>query len=162
MKSYETLKTIFKNERLGSFVFWFGILVFVDQLAKYFAFRFIKTESVISVSDVSLFGLQLYKNYDFAFSLPVLFPVIIGIYLVVLFVIFRYVWKNFTKFDSRSFVAWVFILSGALSNVVERIFFGYVKDFVYILGGGIFNFADFYILFGIVLLFSLEFRRKKL
>ena len=55
-------------------------------------------------------------------------------------------------------IAWVMILSGACSNVTERIVLGYVKDWIYITRfglTGIYNLAAGYILIGIVLLLLL-------
>lgn len=156
------IKKIFQNERVRSFVFWFTGLLLLDQLAKFFAFRFISEPGYLSLSAERIIGMQLFKNFDFAFSLPLPQTLIFIIYAVVLVMISSYVKKNFNLFDAKSFLAWTFIISGAISNIVERVITGYVKDFFYIIGGGIFNFADFYILFGIALLFYVEFRREKL
>ncbi len=52
-------------------------------------------------------------------------------------------------------ISWVLILSGAISNIIERLLFGYVKDWFYVswLGYiGVYNLADGYILVGIILL----------
>lgn len=156
------IKHIFENERVRSFVFWFAGFVLLDQIAKIFAFRFTNEAHYIVVIGERILGVQLFKNYDFAFSVPIPTSLIFFIYFVVLALILVYVKKNFSEFDIKSFWAWTLILSGALSNIVERVITSYVKDFIFIYGGGIFNFADFYILFGIVVLLYVEFSRKKL
>ncbi len=156
------IKNIFQNERVRSFVFWFTGLALLDQILKFFAFRFVSEAHHVFLNGERIVGLQLFKNYDFAFSLPLPQILIFVIYAVVLAVIFRYIKNHFNSFDAKSFLAWTFIVCGAVSNIVERVVTGYVKDFIYIIGGGIFNLADFYILFGIALLFYVEFRREKL
>lgn len=127
---------LFKNERNQNiaFVFCFAILVFLDQFFK-------KILSAVS-----------YYNDKFAFSLPLSQQVIYIIYSAVLLGIFSYLSRNYQNLNFRSKLAWVLILAGAFSNIVERILFGKVGDFIYIrLFGltGIYNLADFYILAGV-------------
>ena len=162
MGRQSVIKDIFKNERVRSFVFWFTGLVLLDQIIKFVVFRFVSVARHVVLNEEQILGIQLLKNFDFAFSLRVPEPIIFLIYIVVLAVMLIYIKNNFRTFDAKSILAWTFIVSGAISNIVERVIFGYVKDFIYIVGGGIFNFADFYILFGIALLFYIEFRREKL
>lgn len=162
MGRQSVIKDIFKNERVRSFVFWFTGLVLLDQIIKFVVFRFVSVARHVVLNEEQILGIQLLKNFDFAFSLRVPEPIIFLIYIVVLAVMLIYIKNNFRTFDAKSILAWTFIVSGAISNIVERVIFGYVKDFIYIVGGGIFNFADFYILFGIALLFYIEFRREKI
>lgn len=154
------IKNIFQNERVRSFVFWFVGLVVLDQLIKFLAFHYLKSSLYFFVSDERVLGLQLFKNYNFAFSLPLSQVIIFLIYGIVLAVLIWYVKKNFNVLNAKSFFAWTLILGGAISNILERIVSGYVKDFIFLLGGGIFNFADFYILLGIAILFFIELNRK--
>ncbi len=160
--SLRKLQTFFQNERLRSFVFWFTLLIACDQIIKCFVFRLVDHSLYAHVGQVNVVGVQLFRNYNFAFSIPIAQPYIFLVYGIVLAVIVRYVVKTFNEFDYTSLLAWTLILAGAFSNIVERILTGYVKDFVYVLGGGIFNFADFFILSGILLLLFVELRNKKL
>jgi lipoprotein signal peptidase len=102
---------------------------------------------------------QVFRNYQFAFSTPVPLPLMYLIYAVILFLIVWYVATHYHKFTPSESLAWVLILAGAVSNIGERSFTGYVKDFIYLFSG-VFNFADFYILFGIVLLFIVRGKLK--
>jgi lipoprotein signal peptidase len=83
-----------------------------------------------------------------------------GIYAGALILIFWYLAKHFFNFDSIQAWAWILILAGALANIGERIVLGYVRDFIYIFNG-IFNFADGYIILGIVLLLWNESHKAK-
>ena len=66
-----------------------------------------------------------------------------------------YVFKNYRIFSFFSSLAWTLIFAGALSNIAERLYLGYVKDFIYIdfyHWVGIYNLADGYIIVGIIIL----------
>lgn len=113
-------------------VFLFGILVALDQI----------TKDLIA---------KPFLNNNFAFSLPIPIPLIYIIYFFVITAIGYYIFHHYKSFSLLSFLAWVFILSGAFSNIAERIVQGAVRDWIYIYNG-IFNLADFYIILGIIIL----------
>lgn len=143
-----------ENFKKNASVFWplgiflFVLFIFADQIAKNLARR-------------------TFHNSAFAFSLPVPAGLIYAIYTVVVAGMAYYVFKNYKKFSLTANVAWVLIFAGAASNIGERIFLGYVRDFIYITfykWTGVYNVADFYILIGILLLLinpKLEYRNSK-
>jgi lipoprotein signal peptidase len=94
---------------------------------------------------------DIFRNYHFAFSLPLPQPVMYGIYASIEILIIGYLLKNRSRLASRELWAWTLILAGSLSNIGERIILGYVRDFIPILSG-IFNLADFYIIVGLIIL----------
>lgn len=137
-----------EGSHVGSFVFWFlsvAGLVALDQLVKIFVFKYIPPQGN------NYLALTQFKNFNFAFSLPVPVGIMYGIYSVILLTIFLYLSKNYYLLPSPSKWAWALIVAGALSNVGERLLTGSVRDFIYIYHG-IFNLADGYIIFGILLL----------
>lgn len=113
-----------------------GSLILIDQLSKL---------------AVSKLGWSIFLNDQFAFSLPVPTVLMFAIYFLVLSGSFFYIYKFWKNFSSQQKLAWTLVVAGGLSNVVERIFLGSVRDFIP-LAGGMLNFADFYILIGLVLL----------
>ncbi len=114
-------------------VFLFGVLlVVVDQLVKN------------SVDNI-------FRNYNFIFSLPLNIFIMYTIYLGVLFAILFYFYKSWNRLKFIESFAWVLILAGAVSNFGERLVLGYVRDFIYIFNG-VLNFADFYIILGVIIL----------
>ena len=123
-----------KNERPNfiSFVFLFLVLVSADQLTKQFA-------------------KNIFPNANFAFSLPLPVWLMYVIYFLVLAGIAAYVKKNLRSLNPGQSLAWVCIFAGALSNVLERILLGYVRDWIYI-WTGVFNLADGFIILGIFIL----------
>ena len=117
-------------------VFLFLVLIGFDQLAKHLARR------------------EFY-NYGFAFSLPLPQVLIFPIYIVVVAAMIYYVAKYHRQFSTPTAVAWTLIFAGATSNIFERIFLGFVRDFIFITVRGltgVYNLADFYILLGIAIL----------
>ncbi len=116
--------------------FYTATLILIDQLSKLAAGHL---------------GWLIFLNDQFAFSLPVPVALMYVIYLVVLIAISIYVYKTWIRFDDLQKTAWVFVYAGGLSNVVERIFLGHVRDFIPILNGTL-NLADFFIIFGLLLL----------
>ena len=141
------------NERAqkGSFVFWLfvAVLVLCDQLSKYFFVRFFPANQPFLI--LRWFGVEVFNNSRFAFSLPVPEVLMYFIYAVILAGIIYYIARNYHGFNLAASVAWTFIVAGAVCNIFERIVLGYVRDFIFIFNG-IFNFADFYIIAGIIVL----------
>lgn len=122
-------------------MFWFAItatLIVIDQLTKLMATQL---------------GWSIFYNDQFAFSLPVPTFIMYLIYASVLIGMTAYVYKKRFSFNSMQKLAWTFVYAGGLSNIVERIIFGHVKDFIPI-ANGILNLADFFILTGLVLLLA--------
>lgn len=130
------------------YLFWI-VLVFafvaIDQSTKYAAVSY---------------GLPIFLNDKFAFSLPVPQFLMFCVYAVVELGIIYYVVQNFKRLVTRERLAWALIVGGSFSNIAERIIFGSVKDFIHIFNG-ILNAADFFILGGVaILLFGNFYLRK--
>jgi lipoprotein signal peptidase len=126
------------------FLLWL-LLVGLDQATKYGAARG--------------YG-RIFRNYLFAFSAPVPAPLMYLAYAIILALIAWYIASYYRSFNATDKLAWTLIAAGSISNIGERVATGYVKDFIYLFSG-IFNFADFYILLGIVLLFIAHGRPKR-
>ena len=93
------------------------------------------------------FDLQI--NQEIAFSLPmtylILYPIIIAI-LMLLFVF----WKK--DFDKKSILIWpwALVIIGAISNLLDRVSYGGVIDFISVPYFTVFNLSDVYISAGVV------------
>ena len=117
-------------------VFLFALLIAADLLSKHFA-------------------KNIFRNYVFAFSIPLPEPLTYLVYAIVLAVMVYYLRKNYRLLSFLQKSAWLLIFTGAILNIGERIFLGYVRDFIYITfykWTGIYNFADWYIIAGIIIL----------
>lgn len=94
-----------------------------------------------------------YKNYNFAFSINFPFFLMYCIYFILLAGMIFYLRRNFLKLSYVNRLFWVLLISGAFANVFERIYFGYVFDYIYLSAFGnigIYNLADFYIILAIL------------
>ena len=113
----------------------FLAVVLADQLTKFLAGRR---------------GL-VFRNYNFAFSLPLPVWAMYGIYAAVLGGLGYYLYSRRNRLALWQKAAWILVIAGALCNIGERLYLGYVRDFIYIFTG-VLNVADFAILFGLILL----------
>lgn len=150
-----------KKYNILFFVILSTVLIFIDQITKYYAAKTLMDKpSYILIKDV--LQLTYLENRGAAWGMfqgaGIIF-IIIGI-LWSIFVVYASVKIRFNKrFLILHFVI-VLIFSGAIGNLIDRIFFGYVRDFIYFYGIDfpIFNFADVcvsvaVILFAIAIIF---------
>ncbi len=117
------------------------ILVILDQLSKfYFINRNIKIFSFFSLTFVKNTGVSfgLFKGYNLIFILLTL--------LVIATIIYNY--KKYPK----SYLAFNLILAGAIGNLIDRIFRGFVIDFIDFNFWPVFNLADSLIVIGALIL----------
>ena len=111
------------------------LLIILDQLTKYF--------------------LGNVKNYGAAFGILhgyTTFLIIVS--LVVLVICFYYYYKNKNLKISLSF-----ILAGTLGNLIDRIFLGYVRDFIDLNFFPVFNLADMFNVVGVILIIYLSLKK---
>ena len=110
-------------------------IIFFDQLTK------------LLFKDKHFFIINYQENYGAAFSLfqgqlLIFIPVAI---LVILLIFFYY---NKVKYK----IALLFILGGTIGNLIDRIFLGFVRDFIDLKIWPIFNKADFATVIGVAIL----------
>ena len=111
------------------------LLIILDQLSKYF------------------FG--NIKNYGAAFGILqgyTTFLIIISI-IVILICLYYYKEKNLRLSLS-------FILAGTTGNLIDRILFSYVRDFIDLKIWPVFNLADTFNVVGVILLIYLSLNKK--
>lgn len=112
---------------------------------------------------ISPIFIQYTQNYGSAFSMFSSVPyyqTIIAIFSIIILIgLIKY--KNlFTKTKLESY-SYLLIMAGILGNFYDRIFFGYVRDFIAIKNLFIFNIADIYLTLGVGLILYQEFKPKK-
>lgn len=131
-----------------------GVLfgVALDQWLKFWAKN--NLDSPITIIE-GYFRLLYAENTGIAFSLPVAHSILIPLSVLVLgFLTWTLVTeKNMSKLRYMSFVM---ILIGAIGNLIDRIFFGFVTDFISVMSFPIFNLADMFISVGVILFISDE------
>lgn len=136
------------------------LLTMLDQITKYLAIRRLKGTDGISLID-GVLRLRYLENRGMAFGLlqgKVFFLILICLFF---FAVILYL---FVKTPSMSYYAPLLItaavvFSGAMGNFIDRLFRGYVVDFIYfsLIDFPTFNVADIYVTCGIVVLVLLLF-----
>lgn len=130
------------------------ILLFIDQYTKYLAELYLKPiGSYPLIQDI--FHLTYARNTGAAFSIlqnKQTFLIIISS-IVVLGLIF-YLIKNLRKSMFLFNLSLVFIICGALGNLIDRVRLNFVIDFFNftLINFAIFNFADIFVVSGTILL----------
>lgn len=131
-------------------------LLFLDQLTKYLAIINLKGQPAVSLID-GILELQYLENKGAAFGMlqnkKTLFIFMTVVMLTVIFYVF------FKLPQKKKFVIWqVFmclICAGGIGNMIDRIRYDYVVDFIYfkVIDFPVFNVADIMITIGTVLFF---------
>ena len=157
---------LFNNKsNLNLLIFSIFLLIF-DQVSK--AMIVSQFDLYESISVAPFFNLTFVVNYGFAFGFlnsPSLNQIIVSTVILSIIIYFLYL---LIKTQDRVFkICLVLILSGALGNFLDRIFRGYVVDFIdiYVFNyhWPAFNVADSCISVGfVILIFNILFLNKKI
>lgn len=141
------------------------LLITVDQTTKYFAVKNLMNRKPLVIWN-GVFELHYLENRGAAFGMlqdqKVFFVLIAVIILaVILYVLIK---VPYQKMYTKLHITLVFIASGAIGNLIDRIRYDYVVDFLYfsLIDFPIFNVADIYVtLSSIVLVILLLFVYKE-
>jgi len=135
-------------------------IVLIDQLTKYLMFY---NKKLFINKDFLLFKLDFVKNYGAAFNIfsgSRIFLSLISIFfsLLIIYLIFR---KN--TLDLIDLYSYSFILGGTIGNGLDRIYKGFVIDFINlnIINFPVFNIADISINIGFIFLLYKIFKNNR-
>jgi len=134
-----------------------GLLLLIDQLSKHYLERWLLPGQSIPLIE-NLFQLTLIHNPGGVFGLfpclPPFFFIIVSL-LMIIFLIFLF-WKKLPGEGRGGRLSLGLIIGGGLGNLIDRLRFGHVIDFLDIGLWGyrwpVFNFADLGITVGIIVL----------
>ena len=158
--------TLFNNKFNLTLFFLFLTLVILDQITKALVINFFNLYD--SVALLPMINLTFVVNYGFAFGLlnnPSLNQILVSLVILAIIIYFLYL---LIKTQDKIFqLTLTLILAGALGNFIDRIFRGFVVDFIDIYIGKYhwpaFNIADSCITVGfVVLMINILFLNKKL
>ena len=136
-------------------------IVLIDQFSKYLMFY---NKKLFINKDFLLFKLDFVKNYGAAFNIfsgSRIFLSLISILfsILLIYLIFR---KN--TLNSLDLYSYSFILGGTIGNGIDRIYKGFVVDFINlnIINFPVFNIADISINIGFIFLLYNIFKNKSI
>ena len=139
-------------------LFLFIILVVIDQGTKLWVRQtLMNNDPYVIIPDV--FSLQYHENTGAVWGImsgKVQFLSIFT-FLILLFIVFLYLKiPQDKKYNPMKLIS-VFIIAGAVGNLIDRVFLSYVVDFIYfeLINFPLFNVADSYLTVSCILLFLL-------
>lgn len=139
-------------------IFSASILIFFDQLTKYWVRRDLGDGSSYSIID-GVFRLIFHKNAGAAWGIMQGKVNILSIMsiLITAAVIFFMCKLPLEKKYAILHIIGIFLCSGAIGNLIDRVYFNYVTDFLYfeLIDFPVFNVADCYITGSMILLIIL-------
>lgn len=134
------------------------ILVVIDQLIKLIIFNTIgKTGESITILP-NVLQLTYVENIGAAFGVFMTRIFLIGLNLLIIFVVTKLMISKKYDFDDKAKLGLSLILAGGIGNLIDRIFRGYVIDYIdisQIFNYPVFNFADICIVVGVILIMVL-------
>ena len=147
------------------YIFLFLILLIIDQYSKFIVHGTLYVGDTIPIID-NFFNLTYVQNRGVAFGLfQGKIDIVSILALVAIGLILFYFCKNFKKISFLERIAYTMIFAGAIGNMIDRLYRGFVIDMLDFRGiwSFIFNFADVWITIGVILIIieHLIFNRKK-
>ncbi len=141
-------------------VFWLIIAVFFvvfDRFFKSLAINGFLDNKINLIKD--WFGLQFVANSGIAFSLPLSGDFLSVLIIFVVFVLVFYLLYFVKKNERKNVILLTFLLFGAISNLVDRLRFGFVVDYLDLKYFTVFNLADIMIVSAITLFILNNFKK---
>lgn len=121
------------------------LLIAADQITKYYAVTILKDKQSLAIWE-NVFELHYLENRGAAFGMlqgqKVFFVLIAVIILaVIVYVLLK---TPYQKMYTKLHISLIFIASGAIGNLIDRLRFDYVVDFLYfsLINFPVFNVAD--------------------
>lgn len=130
------------------------LVILVDFFSKYMVSKLMTVNETINLID-NFFRITYVKNTGAAFSMfsnNTILVIIISVVVIGFLLFYIYKNKGNNKLEN---VSYAFILGGAIGNLIDRLVYGYVIDFldfeILSYDAPIFNLADTFIVIGVIL-----------
>ena len=130
------------------------LVILVDFFSKYMVSKLMTVNETIDLID-NFLRITYVKNTGAAFSIfsnNTILVIIISVVIIGFLLFYIYKNKGNNKLEN---VSYAFILGGAISNLIDRLVYGYVIDFldfeILSYNAPIFNLADTFIVIGVIL-----------
>lgn len=140
------LEKIKKNKKILLIIFFILLLIILDQTVK----------SIVIGKDITIienvFKINAVENYGGAFGVGQTGTMTFVITnIIVIGIILKFMRMQEEQIDKKTYFALSLIIAGALSNLIDKLFRGYVLEFLKVKAVA-FNIADILIILGWILL----------
>ena len=140
------------------------LLIVIDQVSKIFVDKYMIFGDSLPIIE-NFFHITYVQNRGIAFGIFQGKVDVISVATIIAIIgIIVYFLKNVKKSNFFEKMAYIFIISGAIGNMMDRLLRGYVVDMIDFRGiwSFVFNIADIYINLGVILLLlDLLLKRRK-
>ena len=135
-------------------------IVLIDQFTKYLMFY---NKKLFINNDFLLFKLDFVKNYGAAFNIFSGSRVFLSLISIVFSILLIYLIFRKNTINSFDLYSYSFILGGTIGNGIDRIYKGFVVDFINlnIINFPVFNIADISINIGFIILLYNIFKKRR-
>ena len=135
-------------------------IVLIDQFTKYLMFN---NNKLLINKDFFLFKLDFVKNYGAAFNIFSGNRIFLSLISIIFSIILIYLIFRKNTFNPIDLYAYSFILGGSIGNGIDRIYRGFVVDFINlnIINFPVFNIADISINIGFIILLYNIFKNNR-
>ncbi|MCD4704850.1 signal peptidase II [bacterium] len=135
-------------------------LFIIDRISKYLALNKLPSPGVYFFSKI---GLEFQKNSGIAFGIKINQLFIIILISIIMIFLINYLVKKWTQKSYWKYFLLALILIGAISNLIDRINYNYVIDFISISRYfPVFNLADLYISSAVLVYLIINYQENKL
>ena len=137
-------------------VIFVAILIILEQLTKVVVLVN-KDKLPINVIE-NIFMISYVENSGAAFGIKVgSVWSFVAINIVVLGIIIKFIYSQLSELNNKTIVILSLVLAGGISNLIDRIFRGFVIDYIditQIIDYPVFNFADILVVVGVILIIA--------
>ncbi|HLD21334.1 MAG TPA: signal peptidase II [Patescibacteria group bacterium] len=144
----------FYTRMISGAIFAYGI----DRLTKYLALYYLQQPHIIIPN---ILQLEFLGNTHFLFYWKMPAIIVFGSVGIVMMLMIYWGIKEYKAKQRISVVLLLLILTGACSNILDRIKYGYVIDFINVPFWSVFNIADVYIVIGVFLLIITNWKNEQ-
>ncbi len=136
-------------------------IVFIDQISKRITYVYLQPQAVIPVIN-RVFYLNYFENSGVAFEILQKNTWLFLLITSILIIIATYFVLKDTNISNAARLGKALIIGGLIGNLMDRVIYGFIIDFIDIFECPVFNLADISIVLGIcILLYSILFNKHR-
>lgn len=148
----------FKNKKMIISLIIITFFIISDRFLKFLSVNHYFDQPINIFKNI--FTLNFIENYNIAFSLPLKGIFLNIVIILIIFFLIRYLSSSLSKKETWSAIFLSAIILGALSNLADRLKYGFVVDYLDLKYFTVFNLADAMIVGGIAGLLKIAMKRR--